>query len=441
MEGVKNNRKYKEKEKNDDYFVYKLKMIIYSLIGICIFFIPVKIDNQVKTILYHIVDTIQLNYNNFLQISILVFILLSTLKEIKNQNKSKLFIFSKLLSIIILINIFYGQEYLFFKNDNTILVIKEIILNIITILPVCSIFMPFILNYGLMDIVESYCHVTMKNLFKVSGKTVLNILLFLFTDYFCGYYVLNYLYVKGKIRQNEFYMILLNFSIMSFTMIKYICGEINLNNKSFIFTFLFILIVANMIICRIYPLNKIKKSYFVKTNYKETTHKKDKFKKGVTKHLQSKEDEKLILVVLDNLEYAINISLNLIFSIVIVFFLGDMLFSNDYIVSAISKVFYPIINLLKLEEGSLIAKSMVLSFYNDIIAIDSLNLSLGYTTRFLISILLVLGGTSLSSNIAYFSNTQIEINKKFFIYIYIERILLILFLYSAIYYFYSGYIM
>ena len=153
MEGINNKKNYEENSDSDS--IYILKMIIYSVIGIGTFFIPININNQNQTILYHIVDKIQLSYNNFLQICIVVFISLGSLKLFIDKERSKTFLFFRFLSVLIILNIFYGKNYIFFKNDNTILIIKEIILNLVTVLPISSIFMPFLLEYGLLDIVES----------------------------------------------------------------------------------------------------------------------------------------------------------------------------------------------------------------------------------------------------------------------------------------------
>ncbi|MBC5996276.1 hypothetical protein EAI30_10685 [Romboutsia ilealis] len=439
MEGINKNKNYEENSNSDS--IYILKMIIYSIIGVGIFFIPININNQNQTILYHIVDKIQLNYNNFLQVCIIIFISLGSIKLFIDKKRSKTFLSLRFLSVLIILNIFYGRSYIFFKNDNTILIIKEIILNLVTVLPISSIFMPFLIEYGLLDIVESYFHPITKKLFKVSGKTVINMMVFVFTDCFCGYYMANILYSKGRLRLNELYMLLLNFSIISFPMTKYIYNELNLNSSIFIFTNLLILIISNMILCRLYPMIKIKKSYSVKSNYKESIHRKDKLKKGINKYLKSKDNKKIFIHILDNLEHTINLTMNLIPNIVLIFFFGDLILNNEYILELFSKLFYPIINLLKTSDVSLISKSIVSGFYNEIIAIDLINKSVDYNIRFIIGILLVIKCTSLTSNIAYISSSSIEIDKKYFIIIFLERVLLILFLYSAIYYFYKGYIM
>ena len=62
MDGIKNNKTYEE---SDNDHIYFFKMIIYSIIGIVVFFIPITINNQTQIMLYHMSDKIQLNYSIF----------------------------------------------------------------------------------------------------------------------------------------------------------------------------------------------------------------------------------------------------------------------------------------------------------------------------------------------------------------------------------------
>ena len=149
---------------------------------------------------------------------------------------------------------------------------------------------------------------------------------------------------------------------------------------------------------------------------------------------------KLYLHILDNLEGSISISINLISNIVIIFFLSEILLNNETAIYTLSKIFYPIINLLNLNDVYLLSKSIIRILYNDIMTIEWITLSVVYNTRFLMGILLSLGGISLTSNIAYLISTPLKFDIKKVIVVYLERICIILLLYSFIYYYYVGYI-
>ena len=93
------------------------------------------------------------------------------------SNLKKIYSYFSIFSIFIVISIFYDKYSIVLLDDNISLILEETILNLITLLPLSAIFMPFILDFGLMDIVEAYCHKLMKKLFNLSGKSVLNIIM------------------------------------------------------------------------------------------------------------------------------------------------------------------------------------------------------------------------------------------------------------------------
>ncbi|HSQ87938.1 hypothetical protein [Romboutsia sp.] len=444
MEGINKKNKVEESTEND--FIDILKLIIYSFVGIFVFFIPIKLNGQSLTVIYHIAYKLQSEAKSFLQICITVYVTLGCLKPIFLNKKKKIvssniFLYTRLFSILIIVNIFYGKNTIVFLNDNILLLMEELILNIATVFPLSAIFITFLMDYGFLDIIESYCHNIMKKSFKLSGKTLVNILIYLCTDCFCGMFVTNKLYKSGKIRENEACIIILNFSILSIPMIRYISKELNIDNINLILVSALILIIINIILCRIYPLNKKKKSYYIKTNYKETIHKQNKLEKAIRKYIQNKTKINIFKTIIDNLEESISIIINFIPELVIVLYLGQIILNSNLIMEISKYVFYPIIELFKISDGRELSLFNINLFYNAIIGIDSVNKNTEYATRFLIGIITILNCTCISSNMIYVKNTNIYISTKEFLISYIQRIIIIMFIYFIMYYFYMGYIM
>lgn len=434
-----------QKEAVDNDFIDILKALTYSTIGLFIFFVPIKINNQTATIIYHITYKIQLEARDIIEFSIIVYTIIGSLKSFisykdKKLSIKKIYIYLKMASVLIILNIFYGKNNIIFLDDITLSIINETILNLATLLPVSSIFMTFILDYGLIDIIESYFQKQMKKLFKLSGKSILNILVYIFTDYFCGFFMTNKLYIQGKLRNNEACIILLNFSILSIPMSIYVTEELNLNKLEFIIISTFILFISNIILCRIYPLNKKKKSYFIKTNYKETIYKNKKFQRGLEKYLENPTKENIFISIVNNLEESIKLSMDLIPNIIIILYISSLLINNGLITEILKNVFFPLVQIFKLKNYNELSEFCVNLFYNNIMAMNMLNLNIEYSTKFLIGIILVLTCTSLSTSILYIYNTNIKIDIKEFIISYLERIIIIISIYSMIHYFYIGYI-
>ena len=435
----------KEIELNDikvDNFFEVLKIIIYSTIGIIIFFIPITIDNQTKTILHHIAYKLQVNYKWFLQICTVIYITIGTIKSVLSNHKNnleKIYSYMSIFSIFIVLSIFYDKYSILALDENISLILEQTILNLITILPLSAIFMPFILDYGLLDIIEVYCHKLMKKLFNLSGKSVLNIIMYIFNDCFCGYFMTDILYKKGKIRQSEACMILLNFSVASISISNYISEELNINKMNFFILSTFILILLNIILSRIYPINKKKKSYYIKTNYKESYIKNNKLSNAIKKHIRNREDINLFKSIIINFEKSITIIIKLIPNIVLITYLVNIIINNIDILYNIKTIFYHILEILKFNNIDEISIFLVNGIFNDIIAIDLLNKNIDYTSKLLIGIICILKCSSLTTNILYINTTDIPINKSDFLVSYILRVIAIIFISYMIFYLYNIY--
>lgn len=419
------------------------QLILYSSIGIFIFFIPIKLDGQVKTMLYHITYKVQLNLESFLVICTIVYITLNTTKELfikkSKLGLKKVYSYFRLFSVLIIISIFYGNNNNLLLSQSASFIVKEVILNLITLLPICAIFMPFIMEYGLLDIIEAYCGKFMKKTYKLSGKSILNIMIYLFTDCFCGYFMTNKLYKEGKLRQSEVCYIVLNFSISSLLIINYVCEELNLKNYNILFLSIVILFIGNIILCRIYPLNKKSKRYYVKTEYKETVYKNDKIKTVIKNNIEKKNNGSIFLYIRKNLVEVLDLLVILIPNIILIIYFADFIINSEFITYILKDIFYPISKLLKIKDYNQLNSFIINIFCNDIIGIDLVYNNINQVTKTLMGIIVATKGTSLSTSIIYSLSCGMPIDKKDFIICYFEKIVITIFIYFIIYYFCLGY--
>lgn len=425
-----------------DNFFEVSKVIIYSIIGIVIFFIPISIDNQTKTILNHIAYRLQINYGDILKICTVIYIILGVTKSILSKNKSNIqviYSYLKVFSIFIVISLFYSKYSIVLLDDNIAFILEETILNLITVLPLSAVFLPFILDFGLLEIVEGFTNKFMKKLFNLSGKTILNILMYLFNNCFCGYFMTELLYEKGKIRQKEACIIILNFSITSISFATYIAEELKINKVNFFILSIFILFLTNLILCRIYPINKKKKSYYIKTNYKETNFKNNKLKSSIKKYIQNKEDINIFKSMFGNLEKSIHILITIIPNLVLVMYLGNIIINNMDAIYNFKVVFLRILEFLNFNNINDMSIFFINGLFNDVVAIDTLNTNIDYTSRLLIGVICILKCTSITTNILYVDNSEIPVNKVDFLVSYIQRIVVILLISSMIFYLYNIY--
>ena len=107
------------------------KVYLFSIIGIILFFVPIKINNEFETIIYHLSYFLESKILSFIDISIIFFVGLSTLRDLinyKTSNISKFKIVMKIFSEIILISIFINKEKILFLDGEFVLILKDLLL-------------------------------------------------------------------------------------------------------------------------------------------------------------------------------------------------------------------------------------------------------------------------------------------------------------------------
>lgn len=422
---------------------YNNKIYIFSIIGIIVFFIPIKINNQYDTIIYHISYFIDNKASQIINISMIFFILLSIFKSLLNMEKNsinKFKITCKIFSLIILISVLIGKEDTFFINDNFIFILKDLIVDLSVLLPISSLFMPFLLDYGLTEIIEAYTHKFMKKLFKVSGKVFLNFLVYLLVNNVCGAFVTYRLYKDGKLREREACITILNFSILSLTLTRDLCNMINISTIKFLFMEIIVLCICNFIICRIYPLKKKKQSYYFKSNHKNVNCKRHKIKTAIKKYNENKSNKNTLKLSLSYLNDVIYILMDLIPLVILVFFIFNIIYNIPVIMNMINNAICIFINIFNIPNSNSISNIITLSLFSNILAIENIPKDTYYIIKIMIGIFISLQCITICFLIPFIKKSIIKLKIKEIMLVNFQRFFIILFICFIVYNFYLGYI-
>lgn len=422
---------------------YNNKIYIFSIIGIIVFFIPIKINNQYDTIIYHISYFIDNKASQIINISMIFFILLSIFKSLLNMEKNiinKFKITCKIFSLIILISVLIGKEDTFFINDSFIFILKDLIVDLSVLLPISSLFMPFLLDYGLTEIIEAYTHKFMKKLFKVSGKVFLNFLVYLLVNNVCGAFVTYRLYKDGKLREREACITILNFSILSLTLTRDLCHMINIRTIKFLFMEIIVLCICNFIICRIYPLKKKKQSYYFKSNHKNVNCKRHKIKTATKKYNENKSNKNTLKLSLSYLNDVIYILMDLIPLVILVFFISNIIYNIPVIMNMINNAICIFINIFNIPNSNSISNIITLSLFSNILAIENIPKDTYYIIKIMIGIFISLQCITICFLIPFIKKSIIKLKIKEIMLVNFQRFFIILFICFIVYNFYLGYI-
>ncbi|WP_455538279.1 hypothetical protein [Terrisporobacter sp.] len=441
MEEIKKNS-YKNKSLSENFFE-KSKICVFSLMGIIIFFIPIKVNNQFDTPIYHISYFFENKASSSVEVSIIFFIVVSIFKSILNVKRSDLnisVICCKIFSLIILVSIFIGKENLFFINDNFVFILKDLIMYLSILLSISSLFMPFLLDYGLIEITEAYTHKIMKKMFKVSGKIFLNFLVYFLVSDVCGIFVTCRLYKDGKLREREAAMTVLNFSVLSLSLTKELCNKINISVISFFLMEIIVLIVCNLIICRIYPLKKKKQSYYFKSNHKNVNCRKHKINKAIKTYYENKSSKNLLSLSLSYFNDVIYILMNLIPSIILIFFVVNIIYNIPFIMESVNNIINIFLSIFNLPNSNLISNIINLNLFSSILAMEGIPQNSYYITKLIMGSFISLQCVNFCLLIPFIKKSIINLTVKEILVVAFERLCIITFICFVTYKFYLAYI-
>lgn len=439
MEKTKKSCRSNNSSSND--FFKKVKIYIFSLIGIIIFFIPIKINNELETIIYHISYFLENEASSIIEISLIFFIVLSIFKNILNidkNNVNKIEICCKSFSLVILVSIFVGKEDLFFINDNLVFILKDLMLDLSITLPIASLFMPFLLEYGLVEITEAYTNRIMKKIFKVSGKVFLNFLVYILVNNVCGVFVTYKLYKDGKLRRRETAITILNFSVLSLSLTDDLCNKINISTIKFFIMEIIILIICNFIISRIYPLKKKKQSYYLKSNHKNVNCKRNKINTAIKRYYENKSNKKLLSLSLSYLNEVIYILMDLIPTIIFIFFIVNIIYNIPFIMESINNLTNIFVSAFNLPNSNLISNIINLNLFSSILAIETIPQRSYYIIKLMMGIFIALQCINFCLLIPFIKGSIIELTIGEILIVAFERLCIITFICFITYNFYRA---
>lgn len=143
-------------------------------------------------------------------------------------------------------------------------VVPSIVVSVAWIIPVSCIFLPFLLNYGLVDMIGSIMEPLMRPVFKIPGHAAVNCIASFVSSSSVGVLITNRQYRKGLYTEKEACLVATGFSAVSVGFAYMVIKTAGLSDY-FLTVYLLALLITLLIsgiICRIPPLSR-KRSVYV----------------------------------------------------------------------------------------------------------------------------------------------------------------------------------
>ncbi len=276
--------KLKPFDDNKSRFTLKdnLKFIIPSIIGVLLFMIPIKYEGDV-TIPIAIFSGMLVNFLGEYLVYIItgtmaisaILSLIATIVKPKfitnNKILSSLFTTTPLWLVSRVLGGIFGVLAAFqigpqmiISGDTGAFVLNDLLTVLFSIFLFAGLFLPLLLNFGLLEFFGSLLTKIMRPVFKLPGRSSIDCITSWLGDGTLGIMLTNKQYEDGFYTEREAATISTTFSAVSITFSLVVINTVGLGNifVPFYLTVTFAGIVAAVIVPRIYPLSKKKDTYY-----------------------------------------------------------------------------------------------------------------------------------------------------------------------------------
>lgn len=346
-----------------------LKFVIYSSIGIFLFFIPITIEGKSTIPLDHIVNyVLQIPY--FREIYGVILVTIGAILPFHRKTWNKDFqttVFSvlKIFAIPFVFMAILGKGPDFLMNKDVIpFIFSKIVVPVITIVPIGAVFLALIINYGLMEFVGIFMKPVMQPIWKTPGRSAMNAVASFVGSYSVALLITNRVYKEGKYTSKEAVIIATGFSTVSATFMIIVAKTLDLISiwNIYFWSTVFVTFLVTAITARIYPIRNKSNGYYggIKGDIEKEVNK-NKLKIAFNEAIKTcSEADSILKGTIINLKDGVNLSLNIAPSLMAIGVLGIVLANHTPIFNLLAYIIYPFTYLSGYEDPFVVSKAISL---------------------------------------------------------------------------------
>lgn len=258
-------------------FISLLKFIIPSLVGIILFMIPIKIKDNLTIPIAYLSNLVVDNLKHILPLICVIFISLATIGSIlvkipnvENKVLKSLFdtsygwILGRFIGMILVIMTYFkiGPEFIWSDSTGG-LILYDLLPLLLSVFLFAGLFLPLLLNHGLLEFVGTLFSKIMRPLFKLPGRSSIDCITSWLGDGTIGILLTNRQYEEKFYTKKEAAIIGTSFSAVSITFSLMVITQVGLPNMfvPFYLTVSLTGILTAIIVPRIPPLSRKADTY------------------------------------------------------------------------------------------------------------------------------------------------------------------------------------
>jgi len=407
-----------------------MRFILCSALGIFVFFIPVPIGGKSSILLDHIV-TYARGLPFFPEIFGIAVVVLGGICPLISGSwrKSRTEV---IFSILRVLGVFFGISILLSLGPSILLrehigpfLFEDLVIPVGLIVPVGSVFLSFLVDYGLLEFVGTLMKPVMRRVWKTPGRSAVDAMASFVGSYSIALLITDRVFRDGKYTIREAAIIATGFSTVSTTFMIIVAQTLRITDRwtLFFLASMAVTFAVTAITARLPPLSRMPDTYAVEGKPEEAT-KGNILKEAFAKAVEASERAPSIADgVLANLKNGFRMAMSILPTILSIGLIGLLLANFTPVFDLIAWVYYPFTLLVRVPEPLLVAKAasaeIAEMFLPSLIAADAPLL-----TRFFVGVVSVSQILFFSASIPCMLATEIPLSIPKILVIWIERTIL-----------------
>lgn len=417
-----------------------LKFIGLSAIGIFMFFIPVTMGGKSTIPLDHAVTFVKGAAPSLMPFYGLIVIILGAGYPFYNKTWNKdavttFFSIAKVVGVgVAFMAVFNVGPAWLFEKDMVPFLYNKLVIPVGLIVPIGSVFLAFLVGYGLLEFIGVIMQPVMKPIWRTPGRSAIDAVASFVGSYSIGLLITNRVYKEGKYSAKEAAIIATGFSTVSATFMIIVAKTLGLMEmwNFYFWSTLVITFVVTAITVRIYPLAKKPDTNYFGEVVEEEKRTGNIFANAFHDGLQaSAHSESLAKNISTNLVDGFKMAMGILPSILSIGLLGLILAKYTPVFDVLGYVFYPFTAALQIPDAMLVAKASSLEvaemFLPALLVKEAALLA-----KYVVGVVSVSAVLFFSASIPCILSTEIPLSVKDIIIVWIERTIFSLILAAAV---------
>ncbi len=410
-----------------------LKLIVFSLIGIVFFFVPVEVNGKSTIPLDHMVSWLKTASPKGVEIYALLMIIAGSLYPFisgswNSNTTQKVLSVLKVVGVITALMAFFSVgPALLFEKDMLPFLFGKLVVPVGLIVPVGAIFLAFLIGFGLLELVGVLLQPVMRPIFKTPGKSAIDAVASFVGSYSIGLLITNRVYKSGQYSAKEAAIIATGFSTVSATFMVIVAKTLGLMDiwNLFFWSTLILTFVVTAITVRLRPLSQLDNS---KPVTDETDSDLPRITQAINEGIQiADKSEPVFSSIIKNLKEGLLMAMSILPSIMSVGLIGLLLAKYTPVFEWLGILFYPFAWVVQLPDPMLVSKAAATGlaemFLPALIASKA-----DFVTRFVIGQISISSILFFSASIPCILSTEIPISVKQILVVWFQRTVITLLL-------------